>query len=184
LTPEDAQNLCQEAKLISLDHSGKIAWLLSIFGPRCPCKKKRGGERLRKKAFEHFDHQLDIRSLAATSINFKTLIHLMFNRKQMLLFRHQHERAVTNDEDELGNEVGGGSEIVQAFSESLLKFNLVGSMAAAEKQKSAFNELVGFKVDSELSRKLLLGVFESKNLHHDDHDELEAFPEENENVDA
>ena len=72
----------------------------------------------------------------------------------------------------------GASEDEQEFTESLLKYNLVSQMTA-EKQKSAFKKLEGFKVDSELSRKLLLGVFESKNLHHDDHDELEAVLEEN-----
>jgi len=101
----------------------------------------------------------------------------MFNRKQMLLFRHQHGRAVTNDEDELGNEVRGGSQDEKEFTERLLKFNLVSQMTA-EKQKSAFNELEGFKIDSELSRKLLLGVFESSLLQNDDHDELEDYLEE------
>lgn len=101
----------------------------------------------------------------------------MFNRKQMLLFRHQHGRAVTTIEDEFGNSVRGGSQIDQEFTESLLKFSLVSQMTA-ENQKRAFNELEGFKVDSELSRKLLLGVYESENLHHDDHDELEVVREE------
>ena len=72
----------------------------------------------------------------------------------------------------------GASEDEQEFTESLLKYNLVSQMTA-EKQKSALNELEGFKVDSELSRRLLLGVFESMLLHHDDHDELEAVLEEN-----
>ena len=71
----------------------------------------------------------------------------------------------------------GASEDEQEFTESLLKYNLVSQMTA-EKYKSTYNELEGFKIDSELSRKLLLGVFESSLLQNDDHDELEDYLEE------
>ena len=106
-----------------------------------------------------FEHQMDVRSLAATNINFMTLLHLILNREQMLLFWHQQERVVTQYESEEKEKRINDEE---EFNNSLLKFNLASPLTDINLEK-AFKELEGFKIDSELSRKLLLGVFDFKD---------------------
>ena len=49
--------------------------------------------RLQEKAIEHFENQLDIRSIVKTRIDLSILLSLLLSKEQLLLFRNQHARA-------------------------------------------------------------------------------------------
>ena len=61
--------------------------------------------RLQKKAIEHFENQLDIRSIVKTRIDLSILLSLLLSKEQLLLFHSQHARAFATYERSKKNEV-------------------------------------------------------------------------------
>ena len=47
------------------------------------------------------ESQLDIRSFVGVHTNLRLLIRLLFNKQQIILFKHQNDRAITNDTQNL-----------------------------------------------------------------------------------
>ena len=102
-------------------------------------------------------------SLVLTRVDTTTLMNLLFDKTQMTLFKHQHNRAVTqyldvNFSQKSFNESDWDSQ--DEFQESVVS-KLITQLSERS-QVTAFNGLEDVEVDSELTRQLLLGVFEKK----------------------
>lgn len=115
--------------------------------------------RLQKRAIERFENQLDIRKLVSTQVDVNILLNILFNQKQMFLFRHQHERvfaqlATTNKEDQQTV-----TESENEIDKSAFAQNLVTSKTMRSYQKE-INQLEGFKVESNVDRNLVLGLYQ------------------------
>ena len=91
LEEEDIKVLTEESNSMVLD---KIGFLSSLFHTRYVCRNDRK-LRLKNKAIERFDRMLDINSLVLTRVDTTTLINLLLDKTQRTLFKHQHDRAVT-----------------------------------------------------------------------------------------
>ena len=48
---------------------------------------------IQAQAIEHFENQLDIRSIVKTKIDLSILLSLLLNKEQLHLFRNQHARS-------------------------------------------------------------------------------------------
>ena len=92
LTHVDTELLSEESKQMNLK---KNSWCKNLCYTRFFCKRDRG-VLLQEKAIEHFEDQLDIRSIVKTRIDLSILLSLLLSKEQLLLFRCQHARAFSS----------------------------------------------------------------------------------------
>ena len=92
LAVEDVKSLTDEVKKIK--HSSTSLWKTLCCHISFFCKQDRES-RIRQKAYETFDGQLDVRSFVSVNTNLAILLWLLLSKEQMLLFSHHHDRSVT-----------------------------------------------------------------------------------------
>ena len=106
---------------------------------------------------------LDMNSLVLTRVDTTTLMNLLLDKTQLTLFKHQHNRAVTQYFERNLAEKSLDESDWDSQDEFLESVNSKLATQLTERSAStAFNGLQDVQVDSELTRKLLLGVFEKK----------------------
>ena len=109
-------------------------------------------------AIERFDEQLDIRSIAKTSVDLSILLSLLLSKEKLLLFRSQHANAFVN--------YGGSQDIGEQTRPNKSIEGKRVDLDLAQQSKTglqeAFESIKGFEVQSDLDRKLILGLWKNK----------------------
>ena len=105
--------------------------------------------KVQQRAVEDFESKLDISNIVAIQTHVILLIHLFLNKEQLLLFRHQHDRALTYQKKSIIDETSSDSESPKRLSPM-----------TRGKRTDAFKKLSGYRVNSKLDQNLLVGMFE------------------------
>ena len=77
LSKSDSESLAEESLRMKLKRN---SWLRNLCFFKSICKEKRV-MRLQKKAIEHFENQLDIRSIVKTRIDLSILLNLLLSKE-------------------------------------------------------------------------------------------------------
>ena len=153
LEKSDCELLDDESKRIK---RWKNSWFISLCFSKCICKRERG-MLLQEKAIERFDQQLDIRSIVKTRIDLSILLSLLLSKEQLLLFRNQHARAFV-DYNESKKE---GEEALLNESSAHHREDPDFAQWPNPGLRATFEGIKGFEVQSDLDRKLILGVWQN-----------------------
>ena len=121
--------------------------------------------RLRTKALERLDKMLDIRQLVRVHTNLAVLIGLLFSKEQLLLFKSQNSRALNYGKDGKGSSgTDSDSDFPPGSKNDSTSHKLPTLPKYLKKDQVNPNEqlkqLVGYKVETDIDRKLLRGVLE------------------------
>ena len=100
---------------------------------------------------------MDIRSIVKTRVDLSILLSLLLSKEQILLFRNQHARAFVNY-NKSKNIVGKAlpDESIDRLREDL---DLVQQPKTGF--QATFESIKGFKVETDLDRKLILGLWKN-----------------------
>ena len=82
LTEKDTEQLAEESERLLLS---RISWVKSLCLSKCICRKSRS-IRLKERAVERFESQLDIRSIVKARVDLSILVRSILNKEQLLLF--------------------------------------------------------------------------------------------------
>ena len=104
--------------------------------------------KVQERAVEEFESKLDISNIVAMQTHVILLIHLFLNKEQLLLFRHQHDRARTYHLKSIDDETSSESESPKRLSPM-----------TRNKRTDAFKKLCGYHVNSKLDKNLVIGMF-------------------------
>ena len=128
--------------------------MISLCYSGCLCKRERG-MRLQEKAIEHFENQLDIRSIVKTRIDLSILLSLLLSKEQLLLFRNQHARAFASYDRSKKKKMR--PEPRNEPADSLMDPDFLH--LPSNGIKKAYEGIKGYRVQTEFDRKLLFGVW-------------------------
>ena len=119
------------------------------------CKKDKR-KALKLQATGHLEYQLDVRSLVNVSTNLSLLFQLLFNEKQMVMFWYQHSRreALINKKvkQELNLSMNEDTRVRKKVFAGLQKPRLAPKVNS---QELSLQRLLGYKIATELDRKLI-----------------------------
>ena len=132
------------------------SWWTSLFSCiKCLCKPDRD-MKMQERAVELFEMQLDIRSLVKTRIDLSILLTLLLSKQQQLLFKNQHARVFAT-KSKVKKRKAKSRSIEDDF-DSLQEPEFINR--GKKGMKGDFDGLMkGYKVQTELDRKLILGVW-------------------------
>ena len=113
---------------------------------------------LQEKATEIFDSQLDILSIVKTRFDVSILLGSLLSKEQLYLFKNQHARAFTTYDT--CNSSYSGPEPVYEHEASIQDLDFVGMPWDAAASAKASQIVKGYQIQTDMDRKLLLGIWE------------------------
>ena len=113
---------------------------------------------LQEKAIELFDSQLDILSIVKTRFDVSILLRSLLNKEQLYLFKNQHARAFATYDP--SNSSHFEPEPVYEHEATMQDLNFVEMPQDADASAKASQEVKSYQIQTDLDRKLLLGIWE------------------------
>ena len=153
LTGADTKHLVEESGRVKFKRN---SWLLNLCFIKCLCKKKRRrGMLLQAKAIEVFEAQLDILSIVKTRFDLSILLRALLSKEQLFLFKNQHARAFATYHSKHHK-----PKPVYEHEASIQDLNFVEKPQGTVARAKACKKIKGYRIHTEMDRKLLLGVWE------------------------
>ena len=166
------------------------SWLKTMLCLGYCTKASRKTNRMKVKAIEHFESQLDIRTFVRMNIDLAIYRLLFFNKQQNILFNHHHYRAVTQYLESSDDANPEDHQFRMSLKHDYLRQSYVTEDGKNIKQldhdNSKIDELLGFKIDQPIDLKLVMGLFmkmtEKQEKEEDPEERFQPFDENNANI--
>ena len=120
------------------------------------------------KTGHYLEKQLDIRKLIETRTDISILTRILLNKQQRILFANQNARSIVEYENDLGDDDQDDDDTKKdhldksLFYPGLVSKETIRLADSQSREKSSlkyFGILIDYKIESEIDRKLLLGVW-------------------------